>query len=275
MLQPHPASPLEYWFFKFNHPGVALLVDWIARREARAGLLRISIHSPTAREVIFLDHPAILEGGASELSLQATSWGQGEIRWQLNLEASPDRIRPQIFPSEQLKLFDMSLASAPQVTFNGWVEHRGDRYPVVAAPGMISHYWGRALPHEWWWVSANAFSDPDIAVECMLLRSRVWGIPLKAPLGYFYYRNGPDSALLTSPPYRMSATGSPQGFEIIIGSPGKARFSLRAAGREYAALGEGILNTLTGDLELWQEGKLVAQAGGTAGLERRDPAGGG
>jgi hypothetical protein len=32
VLSPHPASALEYWFFKVNAGPVALLVDWIARR---------------------------------------------------------------------------------------------------------------------------------------------------------------------------------------------------------------------------------------------------
>jgi len=272
MLKPHPSSPLEYWFFKFNHQGKALLVDWICRRRLDSGVLRISIHSPVRREVLFSPHPAILKHGAPELAMQETSWPRGDVRWHLSLHASSERIRPQVFPAEQLKFFDMSLESAPTVTFNGWIEHRGEQHPVVNAPGMLSHYWGRDLPREWWWISANQFDGADITIECTVLRSRVWGTPLHTPLGYLYYRNGSQSRLLISPPARIKVTGSPDAFEVRANSVVGARVSLKAAGREYASLGEGIINTLAGDLEVWEGDRLVAQARGTAALEhRQDP----
>lgn len=49
-------------------------------------------------------------------------------------------------------------------------------------------------------------------------------------------------------------------------------FILKAMGRDYTSLGEGIVNTLIGDLELWEAGTLVGRAEGTATLERRTPA---
>ena len=272
MLKPHPSAPLEYWFFKFNHQGKALLVDWICRRKLDSGVLRISIHSPVRREVLFSPHPAILKHGAPELAMQETSWPRGDVRWHLSLQASSERIRPQIFPAEHLKFFDMSLESAPTVTFNGWIEHRGERHPVVDAHGMLSHYWGRALPRQWWWISANQFDGADISIECTVLRSRVWGTQLHAPLGYLYYRNGPQSRLLISPPSRIRATGSPDAFEVRAEPLVGPRISLKATGREYASLGDGIVNTLAGDLEVWEGDRLVAEARGTAALERRqDP----
>jgi hypothetical protein len=271
MLRPHPACQLEYWFFKFNHQGVALLVDWIARRRTGAGVIRISIHSPTAKEVIFLDHAPILENGPPELSMQATSWYEGDVRWELALETSVERIRPQIFPAEQLKVFDMSLVSAPRVSFNGWVEHRGNRYPIDQALGMVSHYWGRRLPEEWWWISANQFSDADVSVECSFLRSRIWGSPISVPIGYFYYRRGSRSSLLISPPARITVAGSQDAFQVVVRSLLRRKIILEARGREYADLGDGIVNTLNGDLQLTEVGKTVAYAEATAGLERRAP----
>ena len=269
MLQPHSSAALEYWFFKFNHEGKALLVDWICRRRLNTGVLRISIHSPIRREVLFSPHPAILKHGAPELAMQETSWPRGDVRWHLSLQASPDRIRPQIFPAEQLKFFDMSLESAPTVAFNGWIEHRGERYSVVDAQGMLSHYWGRGLPREWWWISANQFDGADISVECTALRSRVLGTSLHAPLGYLYYRNGSRTRRLISPPARIKVTGSPDAFEVRADSVVGARITLKATGREYASLGDGIINTLAGDLEVWEGDQMVAQAQGTAALERR------
>lgn len=269
MLQPHPSKALEYWFFKVNYQGTALLVDWICRRKTGAAVLRVSVHSPGGREVLFLDHPAILKDGAPELSMKGTSWSRGDVRWQLSLEASPARIRPQIFPAEQMKLFDMSLVSAPTVVFDGWIEHHNQRYPVVEARGMLSHYWGRGLPQEWWWISANQFDKPDISIECTILRSRVWGLPILVPLGYFYYRDRAQSRLLISPPARITAAGTPDAFEVRAGSLRGPQFALKAIGREYAALGDGIMNTLTGDLVLSERGKKVAHAWGSAALERR------
>jgi hypothetical protein len=271
VLRPHPASQLEYWFFKFNDHDVALLVDWIARRRTSAGEVRISIHSPTAREVIFLDHAPILENGPPELNMQATSWYEGDVRWELALEISDERIRPQIFPAEQLEMFDMSLVSAPRVSFTGWIEHRGNRYPVNQALGMLSHYWGRQLPKEWWWISANQFSDADVSIECTLLRSRIWGSTIGVPLGYFYYRNGSRSSLLISPPARIAVAGSQDAFQLVVRSLLGRKIILEAKGREYASLGDGIVNTLIGDLQIKEGGKTVAHAEATAGLERRTP----
>lgn len=269
MLRPHPSAPLEYWFFKVNHERTALLVDWICRRTSDIGVIRISIHSPEGGEVLCSPHPAILRHGAPELAMEETSWQRGSVRWHLTIEATPDRIRPQIFPAEQLELFDMSLESAPSVTFDGWIEHHGERFPVAHASGMLSHYWGRRLPQEWWWLSANQFADADVSIECTVLRSRVWGTSVLAPIGYLYYRNGSRSRLIISPPSRLKAAGLPDSFEVRAAPFGGAGITLKAKGRDYHSLGEGIINTLTGDLEVWEGGELVAQSWGTAGLERR------
>jgi hypothetical protein len=168
---------LEYWFFKVNHHDVALLVDWICRRRVSVGLLRTS--TPLGREVFA--HPAILRHGAVELAMQETSWPRGDARWHLSIRASAERIRPQIFPAEQLKVFDMSLESAPSAVFNGWIEHRGRRFPIADAAGMLSHYWGRNLPEEWWWISATV-RQPDISVECTI--PLMWGLPSKSLIPY-------------------------------------------------------------------------------------------
>ena len=53
MLTSHPSSAIEYWFFKVNQGSMALIVDWIERRKLNAHVLRVSIHSPVHREVIF------------------------------------------------------------------------------------------------------------------------------------------------------------------------------------------------------------------------------
>jgi len=273
MLRPHPASPLEYWFFKVNHPPVALLVDWICRRRAGVGVVRISVHSPAGREVLHLPHPAVLRHGAAELAMTETAWRRGPVRWHLRLRASSDRVRPRVLLAEILRLLDLSLESAPRVTFDGWIEHRGERFPIDDARGMVSHYWGRALPPEWWWMSANCFDAPDVVIESAWLRSRLWGTSAALPLGYFYLQRGSQSVFRISPPRRLSVAGSPEAFDVVVGGGWRLpSITLRARGREYASLGDGIVNTLTGDLEVWEDDRLVARATGTAALERRQPA---
>jgi hypothetical protein len=69
----------------------------------------------------------------------------------------------------------------------------------------------------------------------------------------------------------MRVEGSPEKFQIVMNRKGKAPIKLVATGRDYADFGESILNTLTGDLEVWEGGRLLARARGTASLERRTP----
>lgn len=271
MLNPHTSASLEYWFFKLNTPEVALIVDWICRRQLGSGVLRTSVHSPVAREVLFTPHPAILRHGAPELAMAETSWPRGDVRWDLAIRALDERIRPQLFPAEQLRMFDMSLVSAPSVFFDGWIEHRGDRFPVEDARGMISHYWGRQLPPEWWWLSANLDQGPDASLEATILHTHVWGTPLLAPLGYLYYRVGPRRRLLLSPPGRLTVTGTPESFTVSARPLRGPKLTIKATGRDFGSFGEGILNTLTGDLALWEGSALVGEARGNAALERRAP----
>ena len=68
-----------------------------------------------------------------------------------------------------------------------------------------------------------------------------------------------------------SVKGSPQNFEIQIKRIGAETVTLAGAGRNYGDFGDGIINTLVGDLEVWQGKRLIARAQGTAGLERRAP----
>lgn len=269
MLTSRPSAKLEYWFFKLNAPKVALLVDWIVRRAAGTRDLRISIHSPAGREVLFAPDPPDVSNGPPDLASRHTRWADGPVRWDLALTPASPVIRPQIFPLEQLGVFDMSLVSLPDITFEGRIEHRGQQFEIRADKGMASHYWGRGLPREWWWISANQFPEADIAVECTFLRSHLWGSSFGVSLGYFFFRNGPVARQVISPPARLAVTGSPDYFEVTVSDPSGFRARLKCAGREYGDLGDGIVNTLVGDLDLWEGEKLLARARGTAALERR------
>jgi hypothetical protein len=108
-------------------------------------------------------------------------------------------------------------------------------------------------------------------MECTLLRSGVWGIPVGLPLAYLYLRDGATREFVIAPPALARVTGSPEKFEIQFRRCGVETITLNAQGRDYGDLGDGIVNTLVGDLEIRKGGRLIARAQGTAGLERRAP----
>jgi len=271
MLQPHPHAALEYWFFKVNAEPVALLVDWIARRRTHEHWLRVSIHSPGKRVVLFDKHASPVSQGQNFLTGDRTVGHLGEVAWELDFERGTEWIDPNIFPVSLLRITDLSLVSAPLVAFTGWVRYGDQQIDLQRVQGMISHYWGRQLSPEWWWVSANQFDREDVAVECTVLRSGLWGIPVRLPLAYFYLKEAAERELVLSPPAIARVTGSPETFEIHIRRFWAETITLKAVGRDYGDLGDGIIDTLVGDLEILKGGRLVARAKGTAGLERRAP----
>jgi len=67
------------------------------------------------------------------------------------------------------------------------------------------------------------------------------------------------------------ASGTPDKFQLDINRKGKEPITLIGTGREYGDFGDGIINTLTGDLEIREGDRVIARATGTAGLERRSP----
>ena len=115
--------------------------------------------------------------------------------------------------------------------------------------------------------------DTDTTLECSLLRSHIWGTSFLVTIGYLYLRHKSRIKLLIAPPARISVTGTPESFEIKANLFHRPEINLKAFGRDYDSFGEGIINTLTGDLDVWENGLLLGRARGTAGLERRCPDG--
>ena len=270
MLSPHPPSALEYWFFKVNAGPVALLADWIARRRGNENWLRVSVHSPQKRAVLF-EKQSELFTERSCLSAGRTVGWIDDVAWELEIDASGEWIAPDLFPARLLRMPDLVLASAPRAAFTGWIQIGDQRAQLQRAPGMVSHYWGRQLASEWWWASASQFDREGVAIECTILRSGVWGIPVGLPLAYLYLRDGATREFVIAPPAVARVTGSPEKFEIQFRRFGAETITLSAQGRDYGDLGDGIVNTLVGDLEIRKGGRLIARAQGTAGLERRAP----
>ena len=268
MLAPHPSALLEYWFFKVNSGPFALLVDWIAKRHANEHWLRVSIHSPFKREVLFEKQMDFMTDG-NFLNTQHTAGRLGNVEWELNIIIISDWIKPDIFPAGILRMTDLALVSAPLANFTGWIRHGGQQFTIQNAPGIISHYWGRQLASEWWWISANQFDRADIAVECSIFRSGIWGTSLKIPLAYLYLSQKDKKQLVMAPFGLSSVKGSTRNFEIKIKRFGAETVTLIGSGREYGDLGDGIVNTLVGDLDIRIGKKLIARAKGNVGIEHR------
>jgi hypothetical protein len=230
----------------------------------------VSVHSPQKRAVLF-EKQSELFTEHSCLSARRTAGRIGEVTWELEIDANGEWIAPDIFPARLLRMPDLVLASAPLAAFTGWIQIGDQRAQLQRAPGMVSHYWGRQLAPEWWWVSASQFDREGMAMECTILRSGVWGIPVGLPLAYLYLRDGATREFVIAPPALARVRGSPEKFEIQFRRFGAETITLSAQGRDYGDLGDGIVNTLVGDLEIRKGGRLIARAQGTAGLERRAP----
>jgi hypothetical protein len=285
VLSPHPNAALEYWFFKVNwgHEQAndlglprgsegALLVDWIARRKRNEHVLRVSIHSLEQRAVLFSELPLSelpITNEENSISTKHTTGESGTIAWDLRIECGNERIVPDIFPSRLLRMTDLTLVSAPLAAFTGWVHHGSTQVELERTPGLLSHYWGRQLAHKWLWISASQFDREGAAVECAVFRSALWGLPLQMPLAYLYLRYDDSRQLLISPPAVARVSGSPERFDVHIRRFGAEPIFLKGHGREYGDFGDGIINTLVGDLEVWKGKGLVGRAERTAALEWR------
>src|SRR5262249_29421059 len=157
-----------------NAGPTALLVDWIARRHVGENVLRVSIHSPHKREVVFEKRVVLMGLTNNSLSAEHTVGEVGEVAWDLQIDAGADWIAPDIFPARLLNMTDLALISAPLARFSGRIRHGKHTSELQHELGVVSHYWGRRLAPEWWWVSASQFDQPDVVVECTVFKTGVW-----------------------------------------------------------------------------------------------------
>jgi hypothetical protein len=270
MFAAHLSAALEYFFFKVNAGSIALIVDWIERRKLKEHCLRVSIHSPHKREVIFEKLDTLMPND-NFLSTQRTVGHAGDVSWELAIDPGYHRIKPDIFPIGLLQMADLSLVSAPMVTFTGWIRHGSQQVTLNRTPGLISHYWGRQLALEWWWVSAHQFNREGVAVECSVVRSSLWGTSVQLPIAYLHLQQPDRMDFLLAPLNPVRVSGSPEKFQMEFKCIGREKITLVGTGREYGDFGDRILNTLTGDLEIREGNRVIAFAKGTAGLEYRAP----
>ena len=270
ILTPHPSTALEYWFFKVNAGSIALIVDWIERRNSNEHVLRVSVHSPYKREVIF-EKMASFMPADNFMNIQKTVGHAGDVAWDLNIDLGQDVIKPDVFPSNALHMTDTTITSAPLARFTGWIRHGSHQVTLNNQLGLVSQYWGRQLSLEWWWVSAHQFDREDVAIECVVGRSSLWGTPVQLSLAYVYLRHQGERKFIVRPGNFARVTGSPDKFQIELNHIDGEKITLIGTGREYGDFGDRIINTLTGDLEIRKGDEVFASARGTAALEHRFP----
>jgi hypothetical protein len=267
-------APIEYWFFKFNVDGLAFLVDFILRGDRDRGEVRISLWVDGQGRVARVNSPSstktpLVSIGDCSLGPDSTRGVVADVGWDLSYELDPARVHPAVPPVSWLHPLDMDIINRPRARFAGTVRVGDRHFSVPDTQGLISHYWGRRLMDQWWWISANQFDEPGIALEAIVARSRFWG--LRAPsvkIGYLWLQS-PDSSHMVISPVNgiVRVTGRPEEFQLTSRSiTGRTvRVSCTAPLDRYNDLGDGIRQTLLGTCAI--EG--VARAVDSAGLELR------
>ena len=263
-------APLEYWFVKVSTGELAFLVDWIVRRAGGFAEVRISLwvrgHGRVlrARSERWGETDAAVDVADCTLTPSRAVGGVADVRWDLACATGPWRLEPAPLLAKALKPFDLQLAARPRARFTGMVEVAGETFRLDDAAGTLVHYWGRRLPDSWLWVSADGVGDGDAVVEAALFRSRLWGLPGAAvAAGYVAVDAGSRPAQIIAPVYgRVTARGSETTFEIRARNWRRGMHLVASAPRTaYNDLGEGIHQTLLGDVTVGGLGSCVGRAG--------------
>ncbi len=269
-------------FFKFNLPeiGMALLVDVIVRRKHRRRQveLRACLYAKDGATVHTEHYPlSSLKRDDEGALVIANAWlgpggsrgSVGPISWDLVFVPTGPLLDPQV--TGNLRPFDLRLRSVPDVLISGNVSVEAHGYTFSHEPGTIGTLFGRRLPDRWYWVSANAFRAPGISLECMLLDSRVFGMPFThARIGYFHLRTPSSTVTLLHPlTGQLHIAGDRTSFQVTARHRHDPPISVQCSAPEtrYHHLGDRIYTTLLGTCEV--DGLTIAD--GTAGLGHREP----
>jgi hypothetical protein len=278
-------TALDYAFFKLNLPEerVALLVDFIVRRQRRIAQVRVSAHGPDGSGVYLAEYPlerlAVAPSSADECAVSlgdcwlGTTGSRGAVEataWDLAFHPIGPLVSPLIRIADPINPFDLSLLTVPNVRFSGTLTIAGQTYDVHDAHGMVSSYAGRALPERWIWFSCNTFDREDLVAECLVSRSALFGSPVRLRAGYFYLSTADRTESILAPLNgSIRLEGAREEMTITARRFGGARYVLRgeATRQDFHDLGDRIWNTLIGSCTL--EGYGVAR--GSAALEERTP----
>jgi hypothetical protein len=254
-------TPLEYWFFRTASEDLSILVDVIARRADARAETRVAFRVgdiATVERVYSDTWTGDLQGirAGDNLVTATTTQGQvGDITWSLAIDLGPDKILPLPPALAWLRPFDMQIVSRPTASFTGSVAIGDREWAFTARPGMVSHYWGRALPQRWTWLSVTG-EPTSPRLESTVLRSRLWGLPVTITCGYFWRSGEPPSSgpVLTVMPLNgvVRATRARTSARVRAWRPPRLRAELgcSAADESFVELGEGIRQSLAAEVTL-------------------------
>jgi hypothetical protein len=192
---------------------IALIVDWIERRKLNEHVLRVSIHSPYKREVIFEKLDSFMPTD-NFLSQKKTGGHSGDVSWDLDIDLGREWIVPDVFPAKLLNMSDIFYASAPLAKFTGWICHGTERTTLDQICGAVIQYWGRQLLQEWWWLSAHQFDQEGVALEYSIFRTSLWESSIQMPFAFLYLHRKGKRDYLMAPPNFVKTEGSPDKFTL-------------------------------------------------------------
>jgi hypothetical protein len=272
-MQPR-GTPLEYWFVKTVSGDLAFLVDWILRRASGTAEVRVSLWVRGHGRVLhrhsadWLATTAAVDIAGCTLRSSRATGAVEDVSWDLNCAPGPWLFEPAPRPARLLHPFDLELCARPRTRFTGTVVVAGETFRLDDAAGTVVHYWGRRLPDSWVWVSADGVGDDGAVVEAAVFRSRLWGRSGTGLMaGYVVVDSSDARRQVVAPAYgRVTVRGSATAFTIDAAMVGRSlRLSARAPLDAYNDLGEGIHQTLLGELSV--DG--LGSCRGRAGLEVR------
>lgn len=270
-------------FFKCNVPelGMALQVEFMLRDRHRRRMveIRVSLFATDGAQVHTAVYPAsTLQEEDDGAITVANCWlgplgsrgSVGPISWDLVFQATGPALDPQV--AGAIHPFDLRLHTVPAMLVSGNVGFLQHGYTFSHENGALGTMFGRRLPDHWYWVSASAFAQPGVVLECILFDSRIFGWPfLRAKVGYFHLST-PDQQITLLHPLtsHLRIDGDRTAFTITArprhGEPIIVRCAAPAA--LYHHLGDRIYTALLGRCEII--GLSVAE--GVAGLAEREPA---
>lgn len=269
-------------FFKFNLPevGMALLVDLIVRRRQRRRVVevRACLYAPAGVTTAVEHFPlSALKRERDGAMTVASTWlapggsrgSVGGLSWDLVFQANGPLLDPQV--AGAIRPFDLRLRSVPDVLVSGNVRVAKRGYTFSHESGTVGTSFGRRLPDSWTWVSSNSFKDPGVSFECMLMESRVFGLPFwRARVGYFHLRTPNTTVTMLHPlTGQVRVAGDRTEFHVTARHRHAPPIIVHCLAPEtrYHDLGNRIYTTLLGTCEI--EGLTIAD--GTAGLGEREP----
>ncbi len=263
-------APLEYWFLKVVSGELAFLVDWILRRDSGIAEVRISLWVRGEGRVVRTTSDQwrvvgdVVDIAGCTFTPSLLTGSVDDITWSLVSSPGESRIDPVPGPARVLHPFDLELVVRPRACISGQIEVAGETFELTDAPATLTHYWGRRLPDAWTWVSADGLGDGDVAVEAAVLRTRLWGRPRASITGgYVVVDDGGSTSRVIAPVYGLvSGWGDAQRFGIRARAWGRGiTISGGASASAYNDLGEGIAQTLLGDLSVTGWGECTGRAG--------------